>query len=84
MKSRLWMIHPPKDRLCFLLFFVLGWLASGSVWSAPAVDCSAVTTVNFYGNLDAGQRADQPGGILDLGFGPDPVLPIMTAGGALN
>jgi len=36
----------------------------------------ATTKVDFKGNLDAGLKATAPGGILDLGTGAAPILPI--------
>ncbi|HET9870465.1 MAG TPA: flagellar basal body FlgE domain-containing protein, partial [bacterium] len=38
----------------------------------------ATTQVNFTGNLDSFQQADQPGGILDLNPGGNPILPFSA------
>ncbi|HVM32072.1 MAG TPA: flagellar hook-basal body complex protein [bacterium] len=38
----------------------------------------ATTQVNFAGNLDSFQQANQPGGILDLNPGGNPILPLSV------
>ncbi len=48
---------------------------------AATFNCGAWAPVSFYGNLDSTQRADMPGGILQLGTGANPVLPFMASGG---
>ena len=43
-----------------------------------------MTIVDFHGNLNAAQQANQPGGVLQLGTPSNPVLPFEIVGVAVN
>lgn len=43
-----------------------------------------MTIVSFHGNLNSAQRADQPGGVLQLGTVSNPVLPFEISSPVIN
>ncbi|HUO57738.1 MAG TPA: SBBP repeat-containing protein, partial [bacterium] len=57
---------------------------TATVTGTQTVSCGAQTIVNFTGNLSSQQRADQSGGILQLGTLSSPLLPFRAMNPSLN